>query len=157
MNLEKEIAETKVKCNRRVRRFAGLLCICGGLISTQIINRLMPFARVTDHYAAILKGFQYGVIAGLMGVALFFIIYYGRGAGSDECARKIYIRENDERNKLIKEKAGIRFYFINVFFLAVASVIAGYFDHIVFFTLVGTIYLQIFIMLGSKIYWKIKL
>lgn len=155
--MEKETSKMKEMCKKNMIYWLIIMLLSCSLLAGQIVNRLIPFALVEEYYITIVNDLQNGFIFGLFGVSIFFFVYYGMGVLKDEIAKKLYIRATDDRNKLIKEKVGVRFYLINAICLMIAIVISGYFNHIVFFTLFGVLLLQIFVALVSKIYWKTKL
>lgn len=157
MSFEKEIAEMKVKCKKRVAKLIGLIFIVNVLMAAQLINKLMPFANVTEHYASMLEGFQYGLIFGLLIALIGYMVYYTLAARRDDMAKQLYVKETDERNIMIKEKAGIKFFLLNIICMTIAAVISGYFSHIAFFTLVGTVYFEMLLMISLKFYWTKKL
>ena len=81
--------------------------------------------------------FQCGFTSTLGLSAMCFVIYFKRIQEDEEALQKQYNKETDERMKLIRAKAGMP---VTLFFsvaMIVAGIVAGYFNSIVFYTLIA--------------------
>lgn len=103
------------------------------------------------------EGAQAGFFMGLETILIFFTVKTLVALSSDEKLKKQYIRENDERFALIKQKSGHVSYFIILAGLALAIVISSFFNETVFFTLVGVLFFVEFVRIGLKIFYKWRL
>lgn len=100
--------------------------------------------------------FQFGVLIGLDAVALIRIFNYKKLLSDDELLRSQYNRENDERLKAIRGKAGQPVMWISSVIIIIAGIIAGYFNFTVFLTLVITgLSLLVFGCILKLVYMKI--
>lgn len=101
--------------------------------------------------------FTIGFAAGIEAIVIYYMMQSIAALKSEEKLKKLYIEENDERNKLIKEKVGgsvINFVLLS---LSLAMLISGFFNKIVFFTLLATVLYITVVMLVLKIYYNKKL
>lgn len=81
-------------------------------------------------------GFQCGLTLGLGVSALPLIIRYKKALESEEKLQLLFNKENDERMKAIKSKAGMPMLLITSFIMIIIAVVIGYFDVVVFYTLI---------------------
>lgn len=103
------------------------------------------------------NNFITGMSMGFAVICVFLISYYGSSLKNDELLRKLYIKETDERRRLIKDKTGstaIPFIFAG---LLLAMLIAGYFSMTVFFTLLGAVLFIAVVLLTFKLYYSKKI
>ena len=82
-------------------------------------------------------GFQCGVslVLGILSIA--FIFFYRRILDDDKKLKLQYNKENEERLKTIRAKAGMPMLLITSVSMIIAGVIAGYYNPTIFFTLVA--------------------
>lgn len=96
-------------------------------------------------------GFQVGIIISL-GLLAIIIVMRFRTLLKDENKLTLHFnRENDERIKAIKAKAGIPMLPITSILLIIAGVVAGYFNNLVFITLIAAATFQMMICAIIKI------
>lgn len=84
-----------------------------------------------------LVSFQRGILFGISILLILDTFKYLRVRGDEEKLRKLYIKENDERSIKIMEKAATAGINICILGLALATIISGYFNELVFSTLLG--------------------
>ena len=101
-------------------------------------------------------GFLLGMIMGVLILGVVAIVYYGRVLKDEQKLKMLYIKENDERRKMISEKVAQSTLLTAVFVIMIAISIAAYFEPLVSLTLLYTIYAVAFIALGYKLYYKRK-
>jgi hypothetical protein len=89
--------------------------------------------------------FQGGVLAAICIISSFNIMKYSKILKDNNKLKIIYIKENDERFKTIKSKAGIPIVFILSVMMLISGIIAGYFNITVFYTLIITAMCQLLI------------
>ena len=104
-----------------------------------------------------IRGFQFGAFFGVILVLVFFLAKYLGSLRNEEALKKLYIEENDERSIMIMQKTGAFGITICIIGLAFATVIAGFFNEIVFFTLLGATVFTAFVKGGFKLYYHRKL
>ena len=102
-------------------------------------------------------GFQTGAFVGLQLVLVFFLVKYFAAIRDETRLKKLYIEENDERTAMIMQKTGAAGMTICAVAFAFATVIAGFYHELVFFTLLGATVFTAFIQGFFKIYYRFKL
>ncbi|WP_172194794.1 hypothetical protein [Saccharibacillus qingshengii] len=85
------------------------------------------------------KGFHQGIFFGLELIIIGFLVQYIRSSKSEEALKKMYIKENDEREGAIIRSAAALGTSIAFVGIAVATVIAGFLDTTAFITLLSTL------------------
>lgn len=88
-------------------------------------------------------GFQCGLTLGLAISALPLIIRYKKALRSEEKLQLLFNKENDERMKVIKSKAGMPMLLITSSVMIIMAIIIGYFNITVFYTLVAAVLFQL--------------
>jgi len=73
-----------------------------------------------------------------------------------EYRKKMYISDTDERKRVIEEKTSAAYRNLSLPMLGVATVVAGSFNHTVFFCLVAVLLVQALILMGCKLYYQKK-
>lgn len=106
-------------------------------------------------------GFQAGVQTGLFLALLAFLgqltVRYARALRSEQALQALRVRETDERNRYIKDRIGGIGLDLSICLLAAASVITGFFDRTVFFSLLGALALVSLAKAGLKLYFLVKM
>jgi hypothetical protein len=112
---------------------------------------------ITDHSTAthsdgFVAGFQFGLIVSIFGLAIFDIIKLSRAINDETKLRVLYNKEHDERLIAIRNKAGAPMIIITSVLMIIAAIIAGYFNIIVFYTLVAAVAAQLSVSAMVKLY-----
>ena len=81
------------------------------------------------------------------------IIRYNRALGDERHLQLLYNREHDERMRLIRQKAGMPILMVTSLGMVVAGVVAGYFNAVVFMTLIGAALIQLVVAVAVKLYY----
>ncbi len=100
----------------------------------------------------IVSGFQLGLIFGIGIRALIEIITLSRAMKDEKKIKILYNKENDERMKTIRSKAGMPMVMITSVMMLTAAIVAGYFNIVVFYTLVIAAMVQLTIGASIKLY-----
>jgi len=137
----------------------SLLCIL--LI---VIYLLLQFSALAGFLPQIPEGdtknsvsfFRLGLVSGFVAVVAFYIIRTVNAIHKPEKLQKMYIRDNDERERLIKQKTGLSTCIITMFCLVFTVMIAASYNLLICETLVAVIYGMIFIFAGSNLYYRHK-
>lgn len=102
-------------------------------------------------------GFQTGIITSLGLFLLIIVIRYKALLKDDDNLLLQFNKENDERTKAIKAKAGIPMLPITSLIMIIIGVIAGYFNTLIFITLIVTAAVQMTICGIIKIIYMNKM
>jgi len=120
----------KKKINRRILLLAALLLIG---VAMSIYDVFFASEELKNSYY---WGLQAGSLTGLQLVAVFAIIRLSIIRRDETKLREQYNKENDERLKAIRAKAGMPILMITSLGMFVTAIVAGYFNDTVFFTLI---------------------
>jgi hypothetical protein len=101
-----------------------------------------------------LLSFQSGLLCGIGLVALVTMIKYAMALKNPQKLQLMYNEEYDERKRLIAQKAGMPMAGINSVVMIMAGIIAGYFNTVVFTTLIAAAVAQSLISLTAKVYYS---
>ncbi|MDV3427166.1 MAG: hypothetical protein LIR50_08290 [Bacillota bacterium] len=103
-----------------------------------------------------IPGFQTGGFIGLQLVVLYHIAKYRKAIKNEESLKRLYIEENDERKKLIRDKIGGTGLNFIIGSGAAAVIISGFFNESVFITLLGALIFIVMVKGFLKLYYRNK-
>ncbi|MFY9174285.1 MAG: hypothetical protein WAO24_02915 [Peptococcia bacterium] len=107
----------------------GVYCLA--VVALTIISKIYS---LDDHATSFALGFGVGLLA----VVIYYMNKYRRALKSEEKLQELYIEETDERQQYINAKIGGTGLNISILVIALAMLVANYFNLIVFFTLLAT-------------------
>ncbi|MEQ2401542.1 hypothetical protein [Peptoniphilus hominis (ex Hitch et al. 2025)] len=99
-------------------------------------------------------GFINGLTLGIEIICVFWVFKIRKALKDDKMLRRLYIDEHDERKNFIKLKSGSNLIGKIALGIFVASILASYFNMVVFYTLVITGSFLILVSLLLKLYWR---
>lgn|SRR5690554_4429758 len=102
-------------------------------------------------------GFHGGALSSFSVLLILNIFKNIKGMKDENKLKKLYIEENDERAIMIMQKTGAVGINICILGFAIATIIAGYFNRIAFFTLLGSTLFVSLIKGLFKIYYHRKI
>ncbi len=108
------------------------------------------------HVREFIAGYNLGFCIGLELVVIFWIVRYTRALRDDKLLKKFYIKEKDERLIWIRERSGGISITITLAGLALGTIMAGYFNEVVFFTLLGAFFFVALVGASLKLYYRNK-
>lgn len=143
----------KFKEKIRIRTiYMSIIVICIAIVNFVLIINENNLPEIPEFA----KGFQEGVFTGLELCLIFFLTINVVAIKNEQEMKKLYIKENDERTIMIKQKSGAIGIEICSIGLAFATVVAGFFNQIVFFSLLGATCFILFSRLFLKLYYHRK-
>ena len=110
-----------------------------------------------QHFADMIHGFQVGIFVGLQLLMIIGIMKYQKALKDETSLKKIYIEENDERRRLIKSKISGTSFDFSLGAIATATVVAGFFHHLIFVTLFAVLAFMCLLKGALKLYYKNKI
>ncbi len=143
------------KFKEKIRLRVLLMAIVTICISVSYICLSLNADRLPPIHDFI-RGFQFGAFSVVIVILVFFLAKYLGSLKNEEALKKLYIEENDERTIMIMQKTGAYGITICVVGLAFATVIAGFYNEIVFFALLGATVFTALIKGCFKIYYHRK-
>ncbi len=99
-----------------------------------------------------IRGFHAGAFIGIELVLVFFVSKYIGSMRKEEALKKLYIEENDERTIMIMQKSGASGMVICMIGFAIGTIVAGFINTTVFFTLLGSLIFISLVRGSIKIY-----
>lgn len=114
-----------------------------------------PFPQ--RHMSDFMRGFQAGMVLGLLGCSLLALISTILTCRNPEKLRKAYVEETDERTQLISRKAFSVVGWALFFVLPPAVITASFFSSAIYLTLLAIMLFFIAVLMISLVYYKRKL
>ncbi len=135
------------------RRICALFAI---LVVTNSWNYFRPM-QDNESFISFFQGFQLGIALAFLAGALSNIVRFRNILKEDEAVRKYYIKVHDERCAAIEAKSGgTVLYTCGVLIIGV-SIIAGYFNPIVFVALLACGVFLLLVKKGLSVYYCKKM
>ena len=100
----------------------------------------------------IMDGFRNGLLTAMIALFSVHIIRYRKVMTDEKQLRLAYNRENDERRQQIKLKAGGNLVIINAVILLFAGIVGGYFNIVIFYSVIGCAVFQLLVSALIKLY-----
>lgn len=110
----------------------------------------------TDSFSkmpSFIQGYNLGVVTGVVLFISFHLFKNYSVLKQKEKFKKQYIEENDERTKTIKQKTGASATYILTLAFALATIVAGFLNEVVFYTLLAVTFSTLFIISILKRYY----
>lgn len=102
-------------------------------------------------------GFTIGVLIGIELVIIRRLGKMKRALKDEQMLKMMYVKENDEREQMIRLKSGRPFITYLSLIALVATILASFFNVTVFFTLFAVTICELLISFGAKVYWTKKI
>lgn len=123
------------------------------LVSSDVIDVGLPADGVGDY----VHGMQAGLCAALLVLLVLQTARYQRVQHSPKLLERMYLQETDERNRFIRDKIGGIGYNAAILFFSIATVTAALFNETVFFTLLASVAIMVFIRAGLKLFYRARI
>ncbi|MBW9147800.1 hypothetical protein K2F40_02155 [Clostridium sp. CM028] len=123
---------------------------------TLIVNLENMTAIINEPITDFIHGFQLGIFIFLQFVMVMYITKYGKSLKNEDKLKKLYIVEHDERTTLIKNKIGGVGFNFSLGVIATAAIMAGFFNQMVFVTLLGVLIFMSLVKGFLKVYYRNK-
>lgn len=138
----------KEQTNKTIEKYKKTLITRTRLLSVFILFAILlgifhTFFLPSNLMDSEIFGFQYGLIIGLGIVASIQVLLYFRILPDETALQKQYNKENDERMKTIRAKAGMPMLLIASILMIVAGILIGYLNICVFYTLIAAAMCQL--------------
>lgn len=142
----------------RIKVLASVMILAVALV---VMDYLGVFKAIGSNFLENeMKGFQKGTLMGMLMTMIvicgYFIVRYCSVLKDEKKLRKLYNHENDEREKMIKNKTGAHVTILSATVLIFVAIIAGYFNQIVSLTLIGCAIFQLSLSVLLKLYYSNK-
>jgi len=141
---------TKVKQRMVVSSGIALVTLVLGAYS--IYSIVFTDHSTASHSAGFMAGFQFGLIVSIFAFSLLDLVKLSRAIKDDTKLKVLYNKEHDERMKTIRSKAGMPLISLTSLLMIIAAIIAGYFNDVIFYTLVISVAAQLSVSAIVKLY-----
>ncbi|MDO5601315.1 MAG: hypothetical protein Q4G07_00970 [Oscillospiraceae bacterium] len=131
-------------------RAAGIFILVSLTAPSIVLIRLFSESAEGSHYA----GFISGALCGLSLVLVSLIFRWRKALQDDAACKQMYLKEYDEREIALWQKAGQSSFLFEVYGLLLAGLIAGYFSLPVCFALIGASFFVALLRKGFRLYYK---
>ncbi len=150
--MNQKLENMKADINRRIKRYTGL-AVCTMAFLGVAATDVLPVDLGNEAANEYVSGFQVGLLCTLLVAFLASIVNYRKALKDEKVLKQLYYKENDERMSYIYEQVGKSSMTITMVILLIATIIAGYFNLIVFITMIAVTVLQLVIQLTLKWYY----
>ncbi|MBC3889042.1 hypothetical protein GH810_12025 [Acetobacterium paludosum] len=148
--------EFRTKVKRRIILASGLtlVAVALGIYAVFSLQNVPDDATMS---AGFISGFQFGLIMSIGILSMVTVVKLRRALNDEIKLKVLYNKEHDERLKTIRSKAGQPLLSITSVLMIIAAIIAGYFNIVVFYTLVAAVLAQLAISAGVKLVCMTKM
>ena len=148
----------KLKANLGVMIAAAVILLVFSLwaMGAEFLDLPFPKPAGDEHWISMWRGFISGATFGVAALLIIGIIQARQALRSEEKFKKLYIKENDEREQMVCRTAASTALRSFLLLSLVAVIIAGYFSITVFLTLIAVTLVQSLLALGFKLYYRKK-
>ncbi|MDO5037867.1 MAG: hypothetical protein Q4E37_06180 [Tissierellia bacterium] len=148
----KDLANYKKEIHRRIGVLVVLvvLALLALLFSNFYLKKIFPDQEGVNDFVV-------GFFTGLELIPLVYMGVLGRALKDEDRLKKMYLKETDEREILIRMKSGVALVPFLSMVLVVASLVVAYISYAAFVTLMVVALIQILVSLGLKVYWSHKI
>ena len=143
--------------HRRVLWLTVATALCLALLLWGVLSGYLRPDDSRTHFGDYLAGFQLGGLVGIQGILIINIIRNVRALKDETRLKAMYIKEHDERTQLIWAKSGGTVMYVCAIALILAGIVGGYYNPIVFFSLISAGVFLLLVKAGCKIYYSRKL
>jgi hypothetical protein len=137
-----------------------ILAICiAGAVAIAASGMYLAWGGETDgstYMDGLTKGFPCGLFIGFCALMLIYLIRMIRALQNESMLQKMYISENDERKKAIRQSALGMNFFITAGVLVIGVTISSYYNTIVAATLAAVLAVQALTGAILKLYYMRK-
>lgn len=137
---------------RRIAISSGMALVTMVLGAYSIYSIIISDISTATHSDGFVAGFQFGLIVSIFGFSVFDIIKLSLAINDETKLKVLYNKEHDERLKAIRNKAGAPMIVVTSVLMVLAAIVAGYFNIVVFYTLVIAVAAQLSVSAMVKLY-----
>ena len=129
----------------------SITAVVGGMLLTQ-----QAATETSTFNDGFVKGFPLGLFTGFFALLVFYIVRCIKALTNEASLKKLYIAENDERKKAIRQSAlGVSFFFTGGI-LVVGLTIASFYNTVVAMTLAAVLAVHVFAGGVFKLIYSMK-
>lgn len=146
---------------RKVLKNRLILMVICTLVSVAVVVFGLLMAKQAETASStftdgFVRGFPVGLFTGGLVIVAFTIGRCVKALKDEKFLKKLYILENDERKKMIRQSAMGKSFFFTVGFLIVGVTVASFFDKTVTLSLMAALSVHVLSGAGLKLYYFLK-
>lgn len=134
-------------------KYWGRMCALFAILMSTNCWNLTRTTRGGDNFTDFFEGFQFGIALAFLLCAIFKVARYRKILKDEEAVRAYYIKEHDERSMAIWNKSGGTVLYTCGVLIIGAAVVAGYFNPVVFLTLLACGLFLLLVKQGLCLYY----
>lgn len=132
------------------------LIIYSVVIAVAVVMLAVLSAVSNTEELGFMEGYRNGFCYGIIGFMAVRVIQYASALKNDEKLKKLFIRETDERVRLIFEKADSASSRVITIGLGLSTIVASFYSMTVFYTLTLIILAAAFVHIAFRFYYSRK-
>ena len=137
-----------------------MLAFCT-VISIAIVYIGIHFAdkaetAASTYFDGFSRGFPVGLFSGFCFLMLFLIVRYIKALTNEAFLKKMFVAENDERKKFIRQSAMGKSFFFTIGVLVVGVTVASFYNTLISITLAAVLSIHVFAGVFFKLYYFLK-
>lgn len=141
--------------NKLKKRANSLSLVAGGTLLLYL--GFMFYRDQLPELPSFIQGFQVGAFLGLELFVVMFLGKYMKAARNEALLKQMYIKESDERSSQILQNAASLSISIVFIGLGITTVVAGFFNPYIFFTLMGALFFIMIVFFTLMGYYSRKI
>lgn len=149
--MNKKLDKMRMDIQNRIKRNTGLL-VCTMIFLCASVTGVIPVQLDNEQANDFVYGFQLGLFCALLVVLLANLVKYRNALKDSTLLKRLYYQENDERMIYINQQVGKSTMSVMTVIMVIATIITGYFNFIVFCTMIAVTLLQALIQILLKWY-----
>lgn len=150
--MNKKMDKMRKDVENRLRRTKGIgACLLA--FSITMMSGVFPVNLGNANADDFVSGFQAGILILLLLVYLARLVKYQKALKDEKLLKQLYNQENDERMLYVNQQVGKSSMSVNTVVLLLLAIVAGYFNIVVFVTILATIFVQCMIQIVMKWYY----
>lgn len=154
--MNNKLSKMKNQIDARAKRLTGLIA-CTLILLCTSASGVLPVQTGNAATTDFISGFQAGLLIALLILFTVKLTNYRKALKNETLLKQLYYKENDERECYISQQVGKSSMSITIVVMLLLTVIAGYFNDIVFITMLSATILQALIQLILKFYYTRRL
>lgn len=144
--MEKKLNKMKSDITARCTRLMGLIALSAALLGTSV-SGVIAIDLGSEAANDFVAGFQLGILCVLLLAFASKLVSYRKALKDEKLLKQIYNKENDERVAYINQQVGKSSLTVTTVLLLIAAIVAGYFNIIVFITILAVTAVQAIVKL----------
>lgn len=150
--MNKKLEKMKTAIEKRIKKQAALVA-CTMIFLCVAACRIVPVQLGSEAENDFVAGFQLGLLCTLLISFLHNLLKYRKALKDEKHLKQLYYQENDERMCYINQQVGKSSMSILTVIMLIATIITGYFNIIVFYTMIAVTFFQAIIQIALKMYY----